>query len=140
MPFFNTVKDEILADYFGDSATKMGTPIEIGLSTTEPNGDGTGITEPGGGSYARVSVANTDAEWSLSVAGDSVENVNELQFPQATAGWGIIGWFVLYQSGTPKFFGPITNAAGNSTTKNVLTGDYFWFIENELKIQFPPVE
>lgn len=140
MPFFNTIKGNILASYFGSSATEMGTPLEIGLSTTEPQGDGTGITEPVGGSYTRLSVANTDAEWDLSAAGDFIENVNEQSFPIATGAWGIIGWFVIYESGSPKFFGPITDVLGNSVTKDVQNNNHFWFVATGLKIQLPPVE
>lgn len=139
MPFVDSVKSEILTDYFGSSATKMGTPIDVALSTTEPNSDGTGVTEPSVGGYSRVSVANTDAEWSHSTAGDYVENINEIDFGEATADWGEIGWFVLYVSGTAKFWGFITNIDGEQTTKDVLDGQRFFFIAGGLKIQFPPI-
>lgn len=139
MPFTLAIKTEILGDYFGDSATKMGTPLEIGLSLTEPNSGGGGITEPVGGSYTRFSVPNTDAEWGLAGAGDIIQNFNEFNYPLSTGDWGGIGWFVIYQAGTPKFYDNITNAAGDPVVKTVLTGEYFLFLAGELKIQLPPI-
>ena len=133
------MKIAILQDYFGDAATKMGTPLEIALSTTEPNTGGGGVTEPVGGSYTRYSIANTNAEWEAGGAADIVQNVNEIVFPLPTGGWGDIGWFMIYQAGTPKFYGEITDVTGVPVVKTVLTGELFVFVAKELKIQLPPL-
>lgn len=134
MPAFTTVRNAILADYFGTAATAMGTPLEIGLSTTQPNADGSGITEPSGGAYSRQSVANTDAEWTINTTDSYASNDNEISYAQATADWGIISHFVIYQGGNPKFFGEITDSIGAASPKNVQNGDRFLFVASGLKV------
>ena len=54
----------------------------IGLSSTEPNKDGSGCTEPTGGNYARVKIgAFTDPEDGV------IKNAEALEFNRSTATW-----------------------------------------------------
>jgi hypothetical protein len=62
----------------------------LALSSTIPNNDGTNITEPSGGSYARVQVQGADLNAASSRIGD---NSAEKSFPAATADWGeMLAW------------------------------------------------
>jgi hypothetical protein len=66
-----------------------------GLSTSTPNEDGTGVTEPSGGAYARVTVA--PAVMGDAAAG-SISNVSAVTWPQATASWGTVTYVVIYDA------------------------------------------
>ena len=54
----------------------------LGLSSTEPAKDGSGVTEPTGNNYARVQVAEFTAP-----NNGVVKNVNALEFPRSTGVW-----------------------------------------------------
>lgn len=56
--------------------------VYVGLSSTEPNQDGTGVSEPSGGGYARAHLLT----FSDPVNGE-VHNVNPVVFPPSVASW-----------------------------------------------------
>lgn len=58
------------------------TAVYVGLSSTAPLKDGTGVTEPTGGGYARVRVAafTTPADGVIS-------NADTLEFPMSSGEW-----------------------------------------------------
>lgn len=59
-----------------------GTEFWVGLSSTEPNRDGSNVTEPTGDDYARVQVT------AFSEAVDGyVQNVDDIEFPKSTSVW-----------------------------------------------------
>ena len=65
----------------------------VALSTTTPAEDGTGLTEVTGGAYAR------SAFGSGSAPGDGlVTNLNDVEFQEATANWGTVKAFGIYDS------------------------------------------
>jgi hypothetical protein len=82
----------------------------VALFTAVGTDAGTGFTEPSTGAYARVSTAAAD--WnSASGSGPSlITNANPINFPTATANWGSILAFGLYDA---------------ATTGNLLAWDYF---------------
>lgn len=55
----------------------------VGLSTTAPNDDGTGVTEPSGNGYARVLA---DGKFAAAAA-KSASNNAKISFPQSTGAW-----------------------------------------------------
>ena len=93
--FGNLWEDKILDHVFGKAAYTAPANIFIAASTTQPADDGTGVTEPTGGSYARKSTAPSD--WTVSTAG-VIKNANALSFAAATGSWGNIVWFALYDA------------------------------------------
>ncbi len=70
----------------------------IGLSTTAPNTDGTGVSEPSGGSYARIALSNSSTALTPPDANAMVINKNEIMFPESTANWGRVTHYVIYDS------------------------------------------
>lgn len=66
----------------------------LGLSSTAPSLDGTGVTEPGGGTgYARVELT------SLSTPVNGVVTNNAaIDFAESTAEWGTMTHFVIYDA------------------------------------------
>lgn len=71
------------------SAPAVPSTLYMMLSTTSIAADGTGATEPTGGSYARVPITSSSTNWS-SPSNGSISNLTRIEFPQATADWGTI--------------------------------------------------
>lgn len=115
----NTILDAILGN-----ATYMPNPVYIGLMTAEPDDDGTGVVEPSGGAYARISVANNLTQWPAASGGQK-SNANVIQFATATAAWGIIthyGIFDAASSGNLLAFGAL------DSSRDVQSSDTFSFL------------
>jgi hypothetical protein len=97
MPF-STLYDNKIADLlFGAQALVAPVTLYIGLSTTTPAKNGTGVTEPVGGAYARIAVTNNLANWPAAVAG-AKSNGAVFQFPQPSATWGTVTYVVIYDA------------------------------------------
>ena len=56
--------------------------LYLGLSSTEPNADGTNITEPVGGAYARIALGGLSEP-----VNGTVSNLTDLTFPLSAATW-----------------------------------------------------
>lgn len=68
----------------------------IGLSSSTPAIDGTGVTEPGAGSgYQRLLLSNLSEP-----ANGVVANTQDINFDESTANWGTITHYVIYDSPT----------------------------------------
>jgi hypothetical protein len=105
MSLFNAYETVVLDNLFGS-----GTPASFSLaaSTTEPQENGSGITEPSGGGYARVSITNNTANFPNAPLGGPKTNGADFTFPTANGSWGTLGWWVLYDGATPVIFGTLT--------------------------------
>lgn len=119
-------KRQIADSQFGGGATSWAPGTWwLGLSSTAPNDDGTGFTEPSGGSYGRVAILNNTTNFPAAViaAGNLVTKANGAKFTYAnpTATWGLMGWygfFVAVSGGLPQYWNQldaaITVRAGNT--------------------------
>ena len=104
MSFTNYLENNILDHIFGGgNYTRPGT-VEVGLSVTAINEDGTNINEPlAGNGYARVTVDNDTVTWENAVTAEAGEwtgqgtkvNKIEIVFPEATGNWGEITHFFI---------------------------------------------
>ncbi len=65
----------------------------VGLSTTAPGLDGSNVTEPQTGGYARVEISNL----SEPVDGE-IYNQDSIEFPEATEDWGTVTHYVVFDS------------------------------------------
>lgn len=81
--------NRILDRNFGGTAYSPPATMYFGLSTTTIQIDGTGATEPSGGSYARVAFTNDKTNWGTAVNA-SLTNSAAVTFPESTASWGTI--------------------------------------------------
>lgn len=133
MTFSNTFEDEILDASLGDGATLLGSSLEIALSSTNPTEDGSGITEPSGNGYARVTVSNNSTYWSASSGGQKV-NASGILFPTATGLWGTMSHWALFDTGVMKIYGEITDVSGNADPQIIDTGNTVRFLAGRLKI------
>lgn len=133
MSFVNDLENAVLDALLGASATLLGGSVDIALSTTDPGEDGSGITEPSGGAYARVTVTNNGTNFPAAASGEK-SNGAAITFPSATGDWGTISHWALYDSGTLKIYGELDDGAGTPTTREVLSGDVFSFPVGQLRI------
>jgi hypothetical protein len=108
----NAVNDWIT----GKTTMPATTTRYVALFTAAPSDSGGG-TEVTGGSYARKSTAGAD--WNASSAG-SVSNANTITFVTASASWGTVTHFGVFDASTAGnllFWGALTNS------KTIGTGD-----------------
>lgn len=77
--------------------TSPGIPANyyLGLSSTAPNVNGTGVTEPSGGGYARVQLTGM----SVPTNGE-ITNSSAISFAKSTADWGVMTHFVIFDAAT----------------------------------------
>ena len=94
--FTNYWENKILDHIFGKVNYTPPT-IFVGLSTANPLDDASGLAEPSGNGYARIQT--TASDWSAA-SGGSLNNANDITFPQATGNWGIITHFALFDAAT----------------------------------------
>lgn len=122
--FSNHWENKILDHVFGKGSYTPPT-IHVALSTADPLEDGSGISEPSGNGYARVQTSASD--WSAATAG-VICNAGNIIFPAASASWGTITHFALFDSatgGNMLAFGALQQpeAVGASDTAKFQTGD-----------------
>ncbi len=138
MSFFNRTAKAMLNSLFGktsDFGTLSSVPtLYVALSSTTPAEDGTNVTEPSAGSYARVSTAAGD--WNGATLADPslIDNANVITFPTATADWlaaANLTYFVVYDAatvGNAIMFGVL------SVAKPVTNGDTASFAAGDLNV------
>jgi hypothetical protein len=100
--------------------------IYVSLWTSDPTDAGSG-TEVSGGSYARTAVSFATA----SGTSGNVLNDGAVEFPQATATWGTIGWIGINDAlttGNLLYHTPLT------TSKVIDTGDIFKIAVGSLSV------
>jgi len=121
-------ENEILDHLFDKGVYTPPAALHIALSTSDPGDDGAGAAEPVGGSYARSQMSNVD--WA-EASGGAVSNAEAVEFAQATAPWGTITHFALYDAavgGNLLAFGPLTDV------RTVAAGDTVRFLPGDLNV------
>lgn len=120
----NTVLDLILGS--GHAAGFPAT-VYVALFTVAPTSAGGG-TEVSGGSYARAAVTNNTTNWPAAASGIK-SNGTAIVFPAATASWGTIVAFALFDAATVG----VLIAWGTLTTNIVVpAGDTAQFLAGQL--------
>lgn len=108
--------------------------VYVGLFTTSPTNDlqsgSNGSTEVSGGAYARQSVVA--ASWNAPTGTPSaVTNSAIITFPTASAGWGTVTGFGIFDAlttGNLLYYGTLT------ASKTVATGDVLQFNASAISI------
>ena len=103
--------------------------LYVGLFTANPT-DTAGGTEVTGGSYARVSVTSSLANWAgtqsagsttaSSGTGGTTSNNNAITFPAPTANWGVVTGYAIFDASTG---GNMLIYSALTTNKTVNNGD-----------------
>ena len=98
--------------------------IYVGLYTSDPTDANTG-TEVSGGSYARTAVT-----FGAPTNGASTNNA-AVEFPQATASWGTVGWIGILDSASG---GNLMYHTALDVSKAINTGDIFKISSGNLSV------
>jgi hypothetical protein len=120
-------ENEILDHLFGKGSYTPPT-IYVGLSTAEPVDDTSGLAEPSGNSYARVSTAGTD--WNTA-SGGTIDNANDITFPEASGSWGTLTHFALFDAASG---GNMLAHGSLSVSKSISSGDTAKFGAGDLDV------
>ena len=117
---------ELLDHVLGGAAYSAPATVYVGLHTSNPGEDDSG-TEVTGGSYARVAVTNNATNWPAAAAG-AKSNGTAITFPQATASWGTVTHFGIYDAATDGnllYYGALgaSNAVDTGDTPSFPAGD-----------------
>lgn len=122
------LENKILDHIFMNTSYTMLANIWVGLSTADPLDDATGLAEPSGGSYARVSTDG--AAWDAAASG-ALDNGTDLTFPTATGSWGIITHFALFDAASA---GNMLAHGQLTVSKTVGSGDTVKFAAGDLDV------
>ena len=100
--------------------------VYVSLWTSDPTDAGSG-TEVSGGSYARTEITFATA------SGTSGQVLNDaaVEFPQATASWGTVGWIGINDASTS---GNLLYHSPLDTSKTIDTGDIFKISSGNLSV------
>lgn len=138
MSLINDFELAVLDAALGAGATLLSATVDLALSTTDPTEDGSGITEPSGGGYARKTINNDGTQWAAAAleSGVATKRTNaEINFGTASgAAWGLIGWVVIYDGVNPKIICQLDDGAGTPTTRQVNDGDTVRFLTGQLRV------
>lgn len=84
--------NRLLDDLTNTGATGWGSTVYAALSSTDP---ATSVTEPSGGSYARVAVALNGSVFPAA-SGRQAVSASAVTFPTASASWGTLPYVAFY--------------------------------------------
>jgi hypothetical protein len=121
----NYLEDALINATLRNTTYTSPATVYVGLYTTDPTDANTG-TEVSGGSYARQSVTFGAPSDGLS-ASDA-----DVTFPQATAGWGTVGWIGILDASTS---GNLLYHTALDAAKTIETGDIFKIASTNLTVQ-----
>jgi len=129
------LEQKIIEAVLKNTSFAGGATLYVGLATAVSSGETPSVTEVTGGSYARVSIAsNTSAGWTANgQVGGAYEYQNQavITFPTATADWGTVSHWLLYDASTS---GNLLYYCALDVSKSVLNGDTPSFAAGTLKI------
>lgn len=122
--------ENAVLDVLGGTSITAPATVYIALFTASPTETGSGGTEATGGSYARVAVTNNATNWPAASSG-AKSNGTDIVFPTATAAWGTITSFGIFDSsssGNCFYYGDLV------ASKVVGLGDIFKFLTGDIDI------
>ena len=120
---------ELLDHMLGNAAYSAPATVYIALYTAAPT-DAGGGTEVTGGSYVRKSVTNNDTNWPAAAAGAKA-NGTEITFVEATASWGTVVAFGIFDAATA---GNLLYWATLTVNKTIDSGDTAKFAVGDLDV------
>lgn len=132
----NYTENQILSHIFRSGSFTKPSVLAIGLATAMIDGEAGSFTEVTGGSYARVTRSPLDTNWDAAVSNNgTTANSASIQFPAATADWGTITHFVIYDAssgGNALIYARLTSdrTITNGTTPSFAAGALTFQIDN----------
>jgi len=128
--FTDYLEAEIIEWSFdGTSFAAAPDPVYVGLHTSDPGDSPDGSTEVGTGSYSRVSVSASD--WTTTTS--TADNDKDVTFPEATANWGTVTHFTIWDGSSSSDNALYVSALDNS--RDIQAGDVARFQAGELNFE-----
>lgn len=127
--FLNTVAGNL---FLSDTSTPLPDAYYLGLSTTAPSADGTGVTEPSSSAgYRRVEITDLSAP----VSG-VVTSTIDIEFPESLDDWGTISHYAVFDSetnGNLLIYGSLQRARSmdEGSILTIRAGDLTFSVFNE---------
>lgn len=96
------------------ASINLGGDAYVGLSTTQPVKDGTGVTEPSGNGYERAQIGFYGQSETYKIGGASAgasTSIKTIFFPKAIGAWGTCTHFAIFDhptAGNLLAFGTLT--------------------------------
>jgi hypothetical protein len=119
------LENKLLDHVLGTAAYSPPATVYIGLSTANPLDDASGLAEPSGGGYARKAVTFGAA------ASRAVSNSAQVDFDQATASWGTITYYAIFDAASG---GNMLAHGSLATAKEVVSGNTPYVAVGEVEI------
>lgn len=116
--FSDFLELELLDHVFGAAAYTAPDTLHVALFTVAPSDTGGG-TEVSGGGYARVAVTNNPTNFPAA-SGGAKANGTDVTFPTATASWGTVVAFGIFDASSG---GNLLAWATLTTNKTIGSGD-----------------
>jgi hypothetical protein len=120
-------ENAVLNHLFG-KGSYMPSTVFIGLSTSNPGEDGSGLNEPSGNNYARLQTAASD--WG-SASNGALANADTIDFNEATGNWGTLTHFALFDAASA---GHLVAYGALATSKAIGSGDTVRFAPGDLLV------
>jgi hypothetical protein len=129
----NYLEQKIIEAVLKNTTFAGGANTYVALLTATATPESGTVTEVSGGSYARQAMLAASAWSAGSQVTDfyEVSNAADISFPVASADWGTIVAFALYDAlttGNMLYWGAL------DASKSILNGDQFKFVAGALKI------
>lgn len=129
----NYLENKLIDHIFQNTAFTGPTTLYIALFTAVTDGEAGTVTEVSGGSYARVGVTASLSNWADATGNNgTTSNVNVITFPTASADWGTVTNFGIYDSPTA---GNLLIYAALTTSRSITNGSTASFAANSLTVQ-----
>jgi hypothetical protein len=130
----NYLENKLIDHIFQGTAYTGPATLYIALFTAVTDGEAGTVTEVSGGSYARVSVTASLSNWADASLGSNgtTTNVNAITFPTATADWGTVTHFGIYDASTA---GNLLVYAALTTSRSITNGSTASFATAALTVQ-----
>ena len=94
--------------------TPIPATLYLAVSKTEPDANGGSVTEPAGGSYARVPITPS---FTAAPTDGVVRNMSEIQFAESTSNWGVVTHWAVFgdpTGGSALLWGVMRNLKENT--------------------------
>ena len=131
--FTNYLENKLIDHIFQNTAFTSQTTLYVALFTAVSDGEAGTVTEVSGGSYARVAVTANSSNWSDATGNNgTTSNVNAVTFPAATADWGTVTHFGIYDAAST---GNLLVYAALTSSRNITNGSTPSFAAGALTVQ-----
>lgn len=129
----NYLENKLIDHIFQNTAFTGPTTLYVALFTAVTDGEAGTVTEVSGGSYARVGVTASLSNWADATGNNgTTSNVNVITFPTASADWGTVTHFGIYDAPTA---GNLLIYAALTASRSITNGSTASFAANSLTVQ-----